>query len=59
MKNLLPYVGLTLVVLGVITFAVGYATGLTDINAVLFAGLAFVIIGIIAHVAIMKRQSEY
>lgn len=59
MNSLKTYLGLLLVVLGVLTFIVSYACGLTDVNAVQFAGLFLVVGGIIVHVVVLKSRSKY
>lgn len=52
-------IGLLLVVTGVLTFVAGYLFGLTNYNALLFAGLGQVVAGIILYIIVMKRKSLY
>lgn len=59
MNCLKTYLGLLLVVLGVLTFIVSYACGLTNVNIVQFTGLFLVVAGIIVHVVVLKSQSKY
>jgi len=59
MGALKPFLGLLLVALGLVVFALRSVCGLADNNALLFVGLALVVAGTVAHVALQKRQSRY
>lgn len=59
MKPSKRHAGLALIALGLLTFAVSYAAGWTNANAVLFLGLGLVVGGTALHVALIKRESKY
>lgn len=58
-KQVKAYAGFALVAIGLLTFAASCAFRLTDVNGVQFTGLALVAAGIVAHVALLKRESKY
>lgn len=59
MGALKPFLGLLIVALGVLVFVVRGLCGLTENNALLFAGLALVVGGMAVYVVAQKRQSKY
>ncbi len=50
------YLGVLLIVLGAIVLLVSYFLEYVDYNAVQFSGLGLIIIGLIVHIAIRKRD---
>lgn len=59
MKNHLKYSGLFLIYLGAFALLLVFALGLTNDNFLLFAPLAMLISGIIIHVRMIKKESDY
>lgn len=59
MKKYIKNIGILLILLGVIIFAVTFIAGLSDVNALLFTGLLCVIAGAALHIIYIKKQSEY
>jgi multisubunit Na+/H+ antiporter MnhG subunit len=54
-KQLAPYTGIILIVLGILMFAVDYFAKI-DSNAFLLTALFIVLSGVVAHIIIMKRE---
>ena len=51
--------GLPLVYIGVIVLVASYVFGWSHINTVLFAGLGFVVAGVVSYIIITKKDSRY
>ena len=51
--------GMLLLCLGVVLFAIAFLLGLTHYNAVTLSCLLLIIAGVVLHVVILKRQSKY
>ena len=58
-KQKISYWGVALILFGAILLVISYFTGLSHLNFVLHTGLIFVILGIILHVWMLKRQEKY
>ena len=59
MKRLKNALGLMLMALGTVLLAVLHVLNLTFVNALLFLPLLLILVGIIIHVYMQKRQSRY
>ncbi len=57
--NYKSYLGITLVILGVLMLTVGYALGWTDSNVLLLTAAAMVVAGAVLHVYMLKKESKY
>ena len=55
----MKYLGLTLIVVGVIILLVSYLAHLTHLHMPLLLGLFLIVGGAIAHIVTMKRDSRY
>jgi len=53
------YIGLILLLLGVLLLAASYFTGFSHFNSVLLVGLLLVILGIVVHVWLLKHAEKY
>ncbi len=51
--------GLALVAAGAILLLVAWLTGLTTVNAVLLAGLIFIVLGVVLYVRGAKKAGKY
>ena len=59
MKRLKNALGLMLMVLGTVLLAILHVLNLTFVNALLFLPLLLILVGIIIHVYMQKRESRY
>lgn len=57
MKGLLKYLGVTLIVVGIILFVIDYFFKCNS-NALLLTGLGFVLIGVLGQIKSMKKEGE-
>jgi len=59
MKNLIPYAGAILIILGTIVLLCTRIQALDDRNCLLLAGLLLIVAGILLHVHIIKHGGNY
>ena len=59
MRKISKNLGLYFVYLGVVTLLICYITGWTRYNIPMLMGLVLIIIGIIVHVFLQRRDSIY
>lgn len=59
MKKYVKYMGIPLVIAGSLLLIINYVAGLTAINALQFAALALILIGVAGYIADLKKSSEY
>jgi|GEM_PF-5696002 drug/metabolite transporter (DMT)-like permease len=57
MRTIKKYIGITLIVLGVVIFTLYYFLKI-DSNALLLTGLAAVLLGVIGQIWSMKREND-
>ena len=57
MRTIKKYIGITLVVIGVVIFTLYYFLKI-DSNALLLTGLAAVLLGVIGQIWSMKREND-
>ena len=53
------YGGMTLIFIGVILLAIVYLTGWSHFNFLLLTGLTIIVLGMILHVWLLKRDEKY
>ncbi len=59
MKKYVKNLGLGMVCVGALSLIIGYATSLTDHNALLISAAVLIVAGLVLHVYLMKRESKY
>ena len=59
MRKISKNLGLYFVYLGVVTLLICYITGGTRYNILMLMGLVLIIIGIIVHIFLQRRDSIY
>ena len=59
MRNRRKFLGIGLILAGALTLTGSYLAGLSNVNALLFTGLFLIAAGIVAHVAALKKESDY
>ncbi|WP_311442409.1 hypothetical protein [Hoylesella enoeca] len=59
MRKIPTHSGLYVVYIGVLTLLICYATGWTRYNIPMLTGLALIIIGIIIHIVLQRRDGIY
>lgn len=57
MKKIIPYIGVALIVMGTLTLAATRLSALSGNNWMLLTGLAFIVLGIVLHIRVLKRQN--
>ncbi len=51
---MIKYTGILLIVIGAIVLLISYSMELVDYNAVQFCGLGLIILGLVAHILLLK-----
>ena len=51
--------GLALIIFGAILLVISYPTGLSHLNVVLLTGLAFILLGLIVFIWMLKKGERY
>lgn len=59
MKKYIRHIGLAMIYLGVFVLLLSFVCGWTRSNAVLFPPLFLVVVGLILHVRMLKKESKY
>lgn len=59
MKEHIKKAGIAIVIIGALLLVASYTFGWNDINSVQLTGLGLIIIGILLHIIILKRESHY
>ena len=59
MRKISKHLGLYVVYIGVLTLLICYATDWTRYNIPMLTGLALIIIGIIIHIVLQRRDGIY
>lgn len=57
MKAILKYLGISLIIIGVVIFAIDYFFKVNS-NALLIVGLIIVLVGVIGQIWTMKKEGE-
>ena len=59
MKKLIPFAGIILIIIGTLTLIATRFSSLANHNALLFAGLLCIVIGIWLHIRSIKKDSRF
>lgn len=59
MKKQVKNIGIILILLGILLFAVNFLAGWSHVNGVQLSALALVVVGAVLHIIYIKRESEY
>ncbi len=58
-KKNVSIIGIAIAITGALLLVTSHFAGWTNVNAIQITGLALIVVGISAHVALLKHESDY